>query len=630
MDKHDFRSFDELLQRSVKDPSWFWGAVSGHFGITWSKKYSSVLDDSKGIQWTKWFVGGKLNLAENCIDRHLGTRIMDKTALISESERPDKSRSVTYFELYGLVNQIANVLCGVMHIESGDKVGIFMPMIPEAVASYLAVIRAGAVAVPIFSGYGREAIISRLVDCDVRALITAESFSRRDKIVKMKQTAMEASTEIPSLDSVLVFELVKDDVLGQEERGGAHPEIYDWSLVLEQPKQFKAVQMDSEDPFMIAYTSGTTGKPKGAVHVHGGFLVKVVEEVAFQADIKAADVLFWFTDMGWIMAPWEIVGGLYLGCTLLLYDGAPDYPYPNRLWETVEKNKVSFLGVSPTLIRAQMKHGEAVAKRHDISSIRSFGSTGEPWNPESYNWLFHNIGGGSRPIVNLSGGTEVGICFLSVHPIMPLKACSLGGPCLGIDANVFDENGNPVHNETGELVVRKPWPGMTRGLWRNKDRYMETYWSRFSNIWVHGDWASIDRDGYWFLHGRSDDTLKIAGKRIGPAEIESVLTGHSAVLESMAIGVPDVLKGQSAACFVILRPGYSPSDSLRTELRNFVGKKLGESLKPSEVKFVEALPKTRNAKLVRRLVRAKYLGEPMGDMSNLENPEALDGITNAK
>jgi acetyl-CoA synthetase len=285
--------------------------------------------------------------------------------------------------------------------------------------------------------------------------------------------------------------------------------------------------------------------------------------------------------------------------------------------------------VSPTLVRGQIRHGIDSVVRHDLSSLKAFGSTGEPWDPESYNWLFDMVGAGRIPIINLSGGTEVGACFLSVHPVVPTKACSLGGPCLGIDADVVDQEGRSVRGTTGELVIKKPWPSMTRGLWKAPERYLNSYWSRFPGVWVHGDWASIDSDGYWFLHGRSDDTLKIAGKRVGPTEFESALASHPAVLESVAIGIPDPLKGESALCFVVLRPGHDSSEELRQEMRDHIARMLGESLKPTSVEFVGSLPKTRNAKLVRRLVRAKYLGLPLGDVSNLENPEALNEIQRA-
>ncbi|HZW55140.1 MAG TPA: AMP-binding protein [Nitrososphaerales archaeon] len=637
MKKQGIKSFKDLWSKSISDPAWFWASVSEDLDIRWFEQFTDVLDESSGIQWSRWFLGGKTNIALNCLDKH-ATDDEDsaRTALISETENASDRREVTYAELHALANQIANALISEAGIKKQDRVGIYMPMIPEAVAAFFAVLKIGAIVVPVFSGYGSEAISSRLRDCEASAILTAESYFRRGNRINMKETAIEAARSVPSLRSVLILDRASVPAVASvanQELGPAVkiPQVIHWATVLSHSKSFDTLPMDSEDPFMIIYTSGTTGRPKGAVHVHGGFLVKIAEEVAYQGDVKKEDLLFWFTDMGWIMAPWELVGGLCLGCTVVLYDGAPDYPNPDRLWEVVEKDRVTFLGVSPTLIRALMKYGMDPVKKHDLTSLRAFGSTGEPWNPESYNWLFDKVGNKTRPIVNLSGGTEVGACFLSVHPIMPLKECSLGGPCLGIDADVFGEDGTPLRaGETGELVIRRPWPSITRGLWKNPQRYIETYWSRFPGTWVHGDWASKDEDGYWFLHGRSDDTIKIAGKRVGPAEIESALASHQAVLESVAIGVPDKLKGEAAVCFVVLRPGFVPSEELRAELKQHAGRYLGESLKPAQVRFVTSIPKTRNAKLIRRLAKAAYLGLPQGDISNLENPEALDAVTNSK
>jgi len=382
---------------------------------------------------------------------------------------------------------------------------------------------------------------------------------------------------------------------------------------------------------MIAYTSGTTGRPKGAVHVHGGFLVKIAQEVYHQTDLHPGeDVLFWITDMGWIMGPWEVVGGLACGGTVFLYEGAPDYPGPDRLWALVERHGISILGVSPTLIRALSRHGTAPLKAHDLSSIRVIGSTGEPWNPEPYRWCLEHVGGGRAPIINLSGGTEVGACFLSPVPIVPLKPCSLGGPALGVDVDVFDAEGNPVRGQVGELVCKQPWPGMTRGVWRDPARYLETYWSRWEGVWVHGDWASVDADGEWFLHGRSDDTIKVAGKRVGPAEFESALVAHPAVTEAAAVGVPHALKGQAVWCYVVLQPGHEPGDALRDELLDGVVSILGKAFKPEKIRFVRELPKTRSAKIVRRAVRAAALGQDPGDVSSLENPSALEAVQQAQ
>ena len=615
------KDFEELLSKSTGDLEWFWNAVSCYLKIYWSQPYAKVMDDSAGIQWTKWFVGGKINLCENCLDIPYRQH-PSKTALLSEEES-GQIRTLNIEELLLMTKKIANALSMELKIHKGEKVGLYMPMIPEAIATFLAIVRIGAVVVPLFSGYGPEAISTRLSDCDAVALITAESFQRRGKTVGMREIALEGILGVTSVKSLLVFGSEQNET---EEVPGASPQIFGWEVIENAPVENFPEQMDSEDPFMIIYTSGTTGKPKGAVHVHGGFLVKVAEEVSFQMDLRWDDRLFWYTDMGWIMAPWEIVGALSQGGALAIYDGAPDYPAPDRLWQIIENLEVTKLGISPTLIRGLMKHGLGPLEGHELKTLRAFGSTGEPWNPESYFWLFEKVGRSRLPIINLSGGTEVGVVFLSVHNLLPIKACSLGGPCLGVDAAVLDEKGNRIIDRTGELAVTKPWPGMTRGLWKAMDRYLETYWSRFPNIWVHGDWASIDKDGYWFLHGRSDDTIKIAGKRLGPTEVESVLASHPAVLESVAIGVPDELKGEAIVCFVVLRPNSEGSDSLEEELKEHVAKSLGRPLKPKRAEFVSSIPKTRNAKLVRRLVKARYLGLPYGDMSGLENPDSLQVI----
>ena len=617
------KNFADLRSRAIDDLEWFWNAVSCYLGIQWRKPYSRVMDSSAGIQWTKWFIDGKINIAQNCLEKQR-QNLSKKIALISEMES-GVSRTFTYSELLSLTNKIANSLKNTLGVKKGDKVGIYLPMVPEAVASFLALIKIGAIVVPLFSGYGPDAIIARLTDCDAVALITAESYERRGKTIRMREIAWQAVRSAPSVKSVLVFGNNSDRAqVGDDEPNGVRE--FNWTIVEKSDSSIIAEEMDSEDPFMIIYTSGTSGKPKGAVHIHGGFLVKVEEEVSFQMDLRPDDILFWVTDMGWIMAPWEIIGVFSLGGTLLIYDGAPDYPRPDRLWEIVDKFRVTSLGISPTLVRALMKHGTAPLLYHKLTSLKKFGSTGEPWNPDPYLWLFENVGKRRCPIVNLAGGTEVGACFLSVHIILPIKSCSVGVPSLGIDADVLDEKGNPLKGQTGELAVMKPWPSMTRGLWKANDRYIETYWSRFPDVWIHGDWASIDSDGYWFLHGRSDDTINIAGKRLGPTEVESVLSSHPSVLESVAIGVPDELKGEAIVCFVVLRPGFSPSEKLAAEINDYVANALGRPLKPNGTEFITSIPKTRNAKLVRRLVKAKYLDQPLGDTSNIENPESLKVI----
>jgi acetyl-CoA synthetase len=389
-----------------------------------------------------------------------------------------------------------------------------------------------------------------------------------------------------------------------------------------EPDSFETLAVESEHPLFIGYTSGTTGRPKGVVHVHGGFLVKIAEEVAYQVDVRPGDVLHWVTDLGWIMGPWEIIGALALGATVLLTEGAPTHPGPDRLWATVERHAVTTLGVSPTLIRALIPSGEEPVRAHDLSSLRVLASTGEPWNPDPYLWLFREVGGARLPIINLSGGTEVGACFLSPLPICDLKPCTLRGPALGMAVDVWGPDGRPVGpGEVGELVCTKPWPAMTRGVWGDPDRYLQTYWGRWPGVWLHGDWATRDEDGFWFLHGRSDDTLSVAGKRLGPAEVESALASHPAVVESAAVGVPDATKGEQIWCFVVVR-----EPATEEELRNIVADHLGKSFAPARVVFVPELPKTRSAKIVRRAIRATATGEDAGDLSSIENPGALDAV----
>jgi len=403
-----------------------------------------------------------------------------------------------------------------------------------------------------------------------------------------------------------------------------------WEEVVSgEPGEYETERTDGEDPVMIIYTSGTTGRPKGAVHTHNGFPIKGTQDMAYCFDVQEDDVIFWLTDIGWMMGPWLIIGALTLGSTAFIYEGSPDYPGPDRLWEMAERHRVTVLGISPTAVRALMRYGEEPVRRHDLSSLRAIGSTGEPWNPDPWLWAFQHIGGGRIPIINYSGGTEVSGGIVCGNPISPIKPCSFAGPVPGMAADVVDEGGRPVRGQVGELVVRQPWPGMTRGFWRDPERYLETYWSRWPGVWVHGDWAMIDTDGLWYIQGRSDDTIKVAGKRVGPAEVESAAVAHPAVAEAAAVGVPHEVKGEGVVVFVMLRPGYGPTEALRQEIAEAVVERLGKALRPEAVHFVADLPRTRNAKIMRRVVRAAYLGQDPGDLSSLENSGAVEAIARA-
>ncbi|MEA2446743.1 MAG: acetyl-CoA synthetase, partial [Actinomycetota bacterium] len=590
MRKQGFDDFPSLVAKTQDDIEWFWAEAIDDLGIEFFDPYEQVLDVSEGPQFPKWFTGGTINLVYNCVDRHARSEMRDAPALIWEGEDGD-TRTLTYGELSAAVDKAANGLkaLGVGH---GDRVGVYMPMIPEAIVTSYAVAKIGAIYLPIFSGFGAPAIATRLQDSEAKVLVTADGFYRRGSEVPMKATADEAVAGSPSIEKVVVFRRFPD---GECPMG---PKDVTWDEAFgNQPDEMESPHLDPETPFMIAYTSGTTGKPKGSVHVHGGFLVKIAQEVSYQLDARPGEVLYWVTDMGWIMGPLEMVGGHANGAAVFMYEGAPNYPGPDRLWEMCARHGVTILGVSPTLVRALMPAGEEEVTKHDLSKLRILGSTGEPWNPEPYKWFARVVGGDRCPIMNLSGGTEVGACFLGQAPVIPTKVCSLGTPSLGMAMSVFDQEGQPVPpGVVGELVCTKPWPAQTRGFWGSKDRYLQTYWSRWPDVWVHGDWASIDDDGYWFLHGRSDDTLNIAGKRIGPAEFESAAVEHHAVMECAAIGVPDEVKGETVWCFCILRPEVDPTEELRLEIKAVIGNELGKAFTPKEIRFVEELPKTRSAK----------------------------------
>jgi acetyl-CoA synthetase len=606
--------YSALHRVSIEEPDRFWRAVRDDLDIPLARDWDAVLDDSRGIEWTTWFEGARLNLAEACVHRWVAER-GDEVGAVWRAENGARS-ALSWSELSREVTLLAEALVR-LGVGPGDAVGMYLPMSPQAAIAAHACAHIGAIQVPVFSGFAAPAIAARLADAEAKALITADGTLRRGATVPLKEIADEALSEVPSIEHVVVWKR-----LGLETPltpGRDH----DWDdLVADLPGELPPLEVEAEHPYLLAYTSGTSGRPKGAVHVQGGFLLSIAREAAYQADLRAGDCMLFATDMGWIMGPWTVVGGGAVGATIVFMEGAPDWP-ADRIWQLVESERVTMLGVSPTLVRALIPTGEPAA---DLSSLRAVTTTGEPWNRGPYDWLNEHVCGGGRiPIVNISGGTEVGACFLSVTPMAPAKPCSLGFPALGQDLDVFDEDGRPLRGEVGELVCKRAWPGMTRGLWRDPERYLETYWQRFPGVWTHGDWASIDEDGYWFLHGRSDDTLNIAGKRIGPAELESAAVNHPSVAEAAAIGVPHDVKGEVPWLFCVLRPG---SDASVEDVAGAVTDELGKAFKPERIFFVSALPKTRSAKIVRRAVRATALGEDPGDLSTLENPDALQEIAN--
>jgi acetyl-CoA synthetase len=612
--------YGDLLALSTAQPEVFWDAVVRDLGIPFATPYERVLDVSRGPAWARWFVGGTLNLTHACVERWADDPAHAQVEAIAWEDEAGATRSLTYAELAREVARCAEGLESI-GVRNGDAVALLMPMAPEVVIAYYAIASLGALVVPIFSGFSASAVASRLEDSRAVALITVDAFVRRGRPVPAKATAGEAVARAPGVRHVIVVRHSGEPVEWHEGR-----DLWWHELVDGRPATRRATPVDSEHPFMLAYTSGTTGRPKGAVHVHGGFLAKMASEGRYTGDFQAGDRVHWMTDMGWIMGPWLLANSHGLGLTAVLYDGAPDVPDQGRIWRLAERHRLTFLGVSPTLVRALRQGGDELLDGVDLSGLRLFGSTGEPWNPEPWLWLFERVGGGAKPIMNISGGTEVAAAFLGSPPFMAHKPCTLGVPLLGMAMDVYDATGKSLRGEVGELVCTQPWPGMTRGIWGDDERYLETYWSRFPGVWTHGDWASIDADGDWFLHGRSDDTLNVAGKRIGPAEYESALVGDPSVAEACAVGVPHAVKGEVVWCFCVLGPGSDPGEELRARLRQRCADELGKAFAPAEVRFTTALPKTRSAKILRRAVRATVLGDDPGDLSTLEDPGAIDAV----
>jgi acetyl-CoA synthetase len=612
-----------LQRHAERDPAWFWSLAADELALPWQRRPLQTLDASNGPEWSRWWVGGAFNYAAACVDPR-AARHADGRAVSWEGE-DGAERSLNNGELKTQVDRAAGMLAA-HGVRPGDRVGIFLPMLPETVVAVLAVGRLGAIYTPIFSGYGAPAVAARLRDCEATLLITADGFMRRGQAIPLKQTADAAVAEVPSIREVLVVR-----------RLGARADPLPWTpgrdIWWDEALSDRDVQpltdapvLDPETPYMIIYTSGTTGRPKGAVHVHGGFPVKGAQDLAHGFELGPGDVLFWFTDLGWMMGPWSISGALLLGAELVLYEGVPDRPGPDRIWSIVERHRVTHLGLSPTVIRALMAHGVEPVRAHDLSSLRLIGSTGEPWNPEPWWWTFREIGGARIPIVNYSGGTEVSGGILGGNMITPVKPCSFAGPSVGTAADVLGPDGSSVRGVVGELAIRAPLPGMTRGFWHDRERYLEAYWRRFPGIWVHGDWALVDEDGYWYIQGRSDDTLKVAGKRVGPAEVESAAGAHPAVLEAAAVGAPHPIKGEVIVVFCVLRPGEHDDPALRAAIGATIVQQLGKALAPETVVCVPTLPKTRSGKVMRRVARASWLGIDPGDISSLEDPSAVEAI----
>lgn len=607
----DADGLSEANRRAIADPEWFWRAVVEDLDVAFAEPFERVLDESEGKPFPRWFAGGRVNVAELCAHRHARGELAGKTAVVYEGDSGQR-RTLTFGELDEQVRRFAANLAA-LGVARGDRVVLYMPVVPEAVVAFLAIAMLGAIAVPTFSGYAADALATRLQDSEAVALITADGTTRRGKEVPLKATADAALADAPSVRTVVVVRHLGIDVPMTAGRDTYLDEL------AASPVPVETAQTEANDPLTVVYTSGTTGRPKGIVHSHGGFAVKTAVDFAYGFDVHADDVVCWITDLGWLVGPMLMTGPLQLGATIVMIEGLPTHPTPDRMWDVVERNGVTVQGIAPTAARALRAAHEK--PRHELSTLRSFVSTGEAWDEPTWWWLFDEVGKRRVPIVNYSGGTEVGGGLLIGYPFLPAEAAAFTGPLPGVDATVLDDEGRPVAGAIGELAVRNTFPGMTHAFWHDRERYLETYWARFPDVWVHGDLSSVDERGQWRIHGRSDDTLKLAGRRVGPAEIEAALLRDKRIAEVAVIGAPDELRGQRAVAFAVLRAaGPEPEDLREVALEN-----AGKSFAP-EVYVVPTLPKTKNGKIMRRAIRARFVGAPVGDLSSLDPATPLEDI----
>lgn len=620
MDKHGIKTLDDLLSKT-KNIEWFWGEVSKEL-VEWYEPYKKVLEWNP--PWVKWFVGAKYNIAHDAVDKHAKSWRKNKVAYIFEGE-PGDVKKITYGDLYREVNKLANALKA-LGVKKGDRVGIYLPMIPLLPIAMLATAKIGAIHSVVFSGFSASAFRDRMIDCEAKVAITCDGFWRRGKTVPLKVQADEALKDVPSVKYMIVYKRTGEQIPWNSNR-----DLWWHEITADQKKECETEKMDSNDTLFMLYTSGTTGKPKGILHAHGGYAVGTSLTLKWVFDIKDDDVYWCAADVGWITGHSYIVyAPLILGATSVMYEGAPDFPQPDRWWQIIENNGVTILYTSPTSIRMFMRFGESWVKQHDLSSLRLLGSVGEPINPEAWIWYYKNIGGERCPIMDTWWQTETGMFCISPLPITPLKPGSATKPLPGITAEVFGEDGKPYVNAGGNLVLLAPWPAMLRGIYKNPDRYAQTYWSKYPNTYLAGDISRKDGDGYFWVQGRADDVLKVSGHRIGNSEVESALVSHPKVAEAAVIGKPHQLKGESIVGFVVLKKGIEPSEQLREELKTHVANELGKIARPDEILFISDVPKTRSGKIMRRVVRAKALGQEVGDISTLSNPEAVEEIGKAR
>ncbi|MGD9147318.1 MAG: acetate--CoA ligase [Anaerolineae bacterium] len=611
------KSYEELARHANEDLAGFWAEQARQF--VWFKEWDQVLDESNK-PFYKWFVGGKTNIVYNCLDRHVQTWRRNKLALIWEGEDGER-RAFSYYALNREVGKFSNVLRS-MGVQKGDRVTIYMGRVPELPIAMLACAKIGAVHSVVYGGFSVEALHGRIEDSESKVVITCDGGFMRGKIVELKQIVDEALNRSPTVEHVIVFKRTGHEVSMEAGRDYWYHDLVSLPVAraLGGGNRFETEEMDAEDPLFLLYTSGTTGKPKAILHTHGGYMVGTATTLKWVFDIKEEDRWWCAADPGWITGHSYIVyAPLLLGATSFMYEGAPTYPYPNRWWSMIEKYGITILYTAPTAIRGLMRFGEAWPSRHDLSSLRLLGSVGEPINPEAWRWYYRVIGQERCPIMDTWWQTETGTFMITPLPVMDLKPGSATRPFPGVEADVYDEEGQPVEvGEEGYLVLKRPWPAMLRTIYNDPDRYVDQYWSKYPGLYFTGDSARKDADGYFWVIGRVDDVLKVSGYRLGTAEIESALVSHAAVAEAAAIGLPHEVKGNAIHTYVILRAGLDPSDALAEELRLHVGHEMGPIARPETVEFVSSLPKTRSGKIMRRVLRARALGLPEGDLTTIE------------
>ena len=617
MKKHNISSLDELSIKSKNNLEWFWESVDKDIGIIWDEPYTKTLDMSNGIAWSKWFVNGKTNMYKSSVEKFT-KQTPNKIAYHFISENGIETK-LSYFELNSKVSKLANGLKS-LGVKKGDIIAIYLPMIEEAIVSILAAAKIGAIQTIIFSGYSSESLQIRLQDCHAKILLTSDGFNRKGKDVSQK-TTIESAIIDTDIEKIIMVSYMGIDQYKKSEK----IQFYD-ELISNQSDSCDTEIMDSEDPLFILYTSGTTGKPKGVIHTHGGFSVFAGHQASYLVDIHQNDTLFWPADIGWITGlVWNVYGLLIMGASAIIYDGALDYPTEDRIWQILSKHNATIFGISPTAVRLFKKNNAQPLKKYSLDKLRNIPTTGEPLDEDSWWWLFEKVGNKKIPIMNLSGGTEIGGAMLSVFPGMKLKPSTVGIPVPGMNLDIVDDDGNSVREKNGYLVIKSPWPAMTRGLLHDDDRYIKTYWSRFENIWFHGDYVFADSDNLWYMHGRTDDVINVSGHRMSTSEIEHIVISHKKISDAASISIPDSITGEAIVVFFVAdKKKYT---NLEFEVIEHISKRIGKIAKPKYVFQLSDLPKTRTGKIMRRLLKTKLMGEELGDLSSLENPEILEEIS---